>query len=101
MPAPKFASPTNHQLPVDRGPAAEGVALKIRRTPRRGAAGRDGIATEFPSKLGFRGHTLLCRPLHGASPGELENRRNLGPQKKRLQAPKRSPFGDPAGTQNR
>ena len=32
---------------VDGGPAAEGVALKIRRTPRRGAAGRDGIATEF------------------------------------------------------
>ena len=37
---------TNHQMHVDRGPAAEGVALKIRRTPRRGAAGRDGIATE-------------------------------------------------------
>ena len=38
---------TSHQMHVDRGPAAEGVALKIRRTPRRGAAGRDGIATEF------------------------------------------------------
>ena len=37
---------TNHQMHVDRGPAAEGVALKIRRTPRRGAAGRDGITTE-------------------------------------------------------
>ena len=29
-----IASPTSHQLHVDRGPAAEGVALKIRRTPR-------------------------------------------------------------------
>ena len=38
---------TSHQMHVDRGPAAEGVALKIWRTPRRGAAGRDGIATEF------------------------------------------------------
>ena len=38
---------TSHQMHVDRGPAAEGVALKIRRTPRRGAAGRDGIATEY------------------------------------------------------
>ena len=28
-----IASPTSHQFPVDRGPAAEGVALKIRRTP--------------------------------------------------------------------
>ena len=26
---------TNHQMHVDRGPAAEGVALKIRRTPRK------------------------------------------------------------------
>ena len=55
----------SHQIHVDRGPAAEGVALKIRRTPRRGAAGHDGIATEY---------TLFRRPLPGASPGELENR---------------------------
>ena len=46
MSTPNFASPTSHQLPVDRGPAAEGVALKIRRTPRRGAAGREWITTE-------------------------------------------------------
>ena len=37
---------TNHQMHVDRGPAAEGVALKIRRTPRKEGR-RDGIATEF------------------------------------------------------
>ena len=29
MSTPKIAGPTSHQLDVDRGPAAEGVALKI------------------------------------------------------------------------
>ena len=47
MSTPEIAGATSHQLHVDRGPAVEGVALKIRRTPRSGAAGRDGIATEF------------------------------------------------------
>ena len=92
---------TKHQMHVDRGPAAEGVALKIRRTPRRGAAGRDGIATKFPSKLGFRGHTLCRRPLRAASVGELEKHRKIGQQKKRSRAPKWSPSCTPAGTQNR
>ncbi len=98
---PVIAAPTSHQLPVHRGPAAEGVALKIRRTPRRGAAGRDGIATEFPSKLGFRGHTPCRPPLTGTSLLQLENHQILGPQKKRSRAPKWSPSCTPAGTQNR
>ena len=58
---------TNHQMHVDRGPAAEGVALKIRRTPRRGAAGRDGIATEFLAETRIQG----AHPLPPASPGRL------------------------------
>ena len=57
---------TNHQMHVDRGPAAEGVALKIRRTPCRGAAGRDGIATEKKLQEGFRWHHPLPQapPVH-------------------------------------
>ena len=90
---PLVAAPTSHQLPVHRGPAAEGVALKIRRTPRRGAAGRDGIATEFSSKLGFRGSPPLPPAPGSKRTGDSENRRNSRAQKKRSRAPKLSLLG--------
>ena len=37
-----------------QGGRRQGRSLKIRRTPRRGAAGRDGIATEKKLQEGFR-----------------------------------------------
>ena len=78
---PIIADPTSHQLPIHRGPAAEGVALKIRRTPCRRAAGRDGITTERKLQTGFRGLTLCRRPLPGSSTGELVNCRKIGHQR--------------------
>ena len=49
--------------PCIQGGRRQGRSLKIRRTPRRGAAGRDGIATEFLQKLGIRGaHPLPPAP---------------------------------------
>ena len=88
---------TKHQMHVDRGPAAEGVALKIRRTPRRGAAGRDGIATEFLQKLGIRG----AHPLPPAPPGRLGRRARKASQnrtaKKALASSKMGSFLHPGG----
>ena len=40
--------------PCIQGGRRQGRSLKIRRTPRRGAAGRDGIATEKKHQEGFR-----------------------------------------------
>ena len=60
---------TNHQMHVDRGPAAEGVALKIRRTPRRGAEG-DGIATEVLAERRIQG----AHPLPPSLPAGLARR---------------------------
>ena len=50
-----------------KGGRRQGRSLKIRRTPRRGAAGRDGIATEKKLIGGFRGSPPL--PPAGPSPG--------------------------------
>ena len=98
MSPPDFASPTSHQLRVDRGPAAEGAALNIRRTPRRGAAGRDGIATEVSADTENSGSKPLPPAL---TIKHLEKQQNLGPKKKRSRAPKWAPSWTPAGTQNR
>ena len=89
---------TSHQMHVDRGPAAEGVALKIRRTPRRGAAGRDGITTEVLADTENSGSKPL---LPAFTIKHLEKQQNLGPKKKRSRAPKWAPSVTPAGTQNR
>ena len=84
---------TNHQMHVDRGPAAEGVALKIRRTPRRGAAGRDGITTEVLAETRIQGaHPLPPAPTPKTSKSskisdrnknarELQNGLLLGPRR--------------------
>ena len=48
--------------PCIQGGRRQGRSLKIRRTPRRGAAGRDGIATEKKPIGGFRGSPRLPAP---------------------------------------
>ena len=67
-----------------QGGRRQGRSLKMRRTPRSGAAGRDGIATEFLQKLGFRGSPPLP-PAPRA--GVTKKHQNFGQQKNRSRAP--------------
>ena len=82
---------------IQRG-RRQGRSLKIRRTPRRGAAGRDGIATEVLAERRIQGaHPLPPAPRIGSQ----KKHQNFGQQKKRARAPNWAPSCTPAGTRNR
>ena len=81
--------------------AAEAAACKFGAPLAEGAAGRDGIATEFLQKLGIRGALPLPPAPPGRLLGELEKHQNFGQQKRCSRAPKWSPSCTRGGTQNR